>query len=378
MTHNLRLNLFLFLLLLAINGTAQFSPEYNKSSPAGIVYGFRTDYGSTVVHTPAVKDIGGAKPFGLGFEISKQARDSATYHLCSAFPRVGLQLQYFHYDTWILGNSAIASYFIQPVYRLNDRVNFFYRASIGVSYSDHPYDTDPLKDTLNQNYSLRINPYLQLASGLGFRIDKHLSLDVTGTFDHISNGNWKRPNKGLNWITSSVSLLYSPSGSVLPKLHRVHDNYWKNRPWGYTIGSLLVTKQGWAGSTAAYQRMYAAGGFVEADKQIGRIHGFVVGLQAYYNDLKVDAYAPGQSYSPLKHSSVLAGIYAGHEFLLGRVIISQVMGLYITPHYGEYTNLFHQHSLRYLIDKHWQVGFCLKAHADAADFTGINLLYRLK
>lgn len=368
----------IFFILLTVKCFAQFTPEYAKSTPAGIVYGFRADYGSTVVHTPAVKIIKGAKPIGFGFELSKQAKDSATYRLCSAFPRVGLQLQYFHYDSWVIGNSAIASYFIQPVYRLNNRLNFFYRASIGVSYSDHPYDNNPEKDTLNQNYSLRINPYLQLASGLGFRIDKHLSLDVSGTFDHISNGNWKRPNKGLNWITGSVSLLYSPTGSTLPNLHRVHDKYWKGRPWGYTFGSLLVTKQGYSGFTAGYQRMFAAGGFAEADKQIGRIHGLVVGIQAYHNDLKLDPYNPLQAYSLQKHTSVLAGVYGGHEFLLGRVIISQVLGLYITPHYREYTNLFHQHSFRYLLDKHWQVGFCLKAHADAADFTGINVLYRLK
>ena len=362
---------------LGFNAMAQFTPEYAKSSPAETVYGFRTDYGSTIVHTPAVKAIGGARPFGFGFEYSKQAKDSATYHLCSAFPRVGLQLQYFHYGTPILGNSWMASYFIQPVYRLNNTINFFYRATLGISYSDNPFDPSSKIDTLNENYSLRINPYLQVATGLGFRLSKHLSLDVSGTFDHISNGNWKRPNKGLNWVTSSLSLVYNPAGSLLPKYRRVHDRYWATRPWHYTFGLLYVNRQGYAGFTAGYQRLYAAGGFAEASKQIGRIHGFVAGIQSYYNCLKVDPPNPLTSYSLQKHSSVLAGVYAGHEFLMGRFILSQVLGLYITPHYGAYTNLFHQHSLRYLVDKHWQVGFGLKAHSDDADFVSWNVLYRL-
>ena len=369
------LNAFLIIGLLDAN--AQLTPEYIKSTPAEIVYGLRSDYGATIVHTPAVKPIGGAHPFGFGFEISKQAKDSATYHLCSAFPRVGLQLQYFHYGTPILGNSYIASYFIQPVYRLNRTINFFYRASFGISYSDNPFNPASKIDTLNQNYSLRINPYLQVASGFGFRLSPHLSLDVSGTFDHISNGNWKRPNRGLNWVTSSASLVYMPAGSLLPKLHRVHDKYWKTRPWHYTFGALYVNKQGYAGFTAAYQRLYAAGGFVEATKQIGRIHGFVAGIQSYYNDLKVDPPNPAVPYSPLKHSSVLAGVYAGHEFLMGRFILSQVVGLYVTPHAAIYTNMFHQHSLRYLVDKHWQIGFGLKAHSDDADFVCWNVLYRL-
>jgi hypothetical protein len=360
-----------------IEAHAQLTPEYIKSTPAQIIYGLRADYGSTVVQEAAVKAIGGAHPYGFGFEISKQAKDSATYHLCSAFPRVGVEFQYFHYGTPIVGNSYMVSYFIQPVYRLNNTINFFYRGSVGMSYSDNPFNPASKIDTLNQEYSLRINPYLQVAIGFGFRLSPHLSLDICGTFDHISNGNWKRPNRGLNWTTAAFTLIYSPSGSFLPKLHRIHDKYWKTRPWNYTFGALYVNKQGYAGFTAGYQRLYAAGGFVEASKQIGRIHGFVAGIQSYYNDLKVDPPNPLTSSSPLKHSSVLAGVYAGHEFLMGRFILSQVLGLYITPHYGAYTNLFHQHSLRYLIDKHWQVGFALKAHKAYADFVCWNVLYRL-
>ena len=366
-----------FLVVCLLKADAQLTPEYQKSSPAGTVFGICANYGTTVVHTPAVKPIGGARPYGFGFEYSKQANDSATYHLCSAFPRVGLQLQYFHYGTPILGNSYMASYFIQPVYRLSNRFNFFYRASVGICYSDNPFNPNSKIDTLNQNYSLWINPYLQVTSGFGLRLSQYLSLDASGEFNHISNGNVKRPNRGLNWLTASLSLVYKPNGSALPKYHRVHDKYWSNRSWNYTIGAMYVAKQDYAGFMAAYQRLYAVGGFVEGSKQIGRIHAFVTGVQAYYNDLKIDAPNGAVPYSPLKHSSVLAGVYVGHEFLMGRFILSQIIGGYITPHPAMYTNLFHQHSLRYLIDRHWQAGFGLKAHESDADFICLNALYRL-
>ena len=371
------IRIFLILTLISIKSVAQLTPEFKKSSPSETVYGIRSDYGTTVVHTPAVKQIGGSKPFGFGFEYSKQAKDSATYHLCSAFPRVGLQMQYYHYGTAILGNSFMASFFIQPVYRLSHRVNFFYRASFGFSYSDNPFNSNSKIDTLNQNYSLRINPYLQITSGFGIKLSKNLSLDASGALNHISNGNVKRPNRGLNWLTGSLSLLYTPNGSALPKFIRTHDKFWQNRPWNITIGSMYVGKQDYAGHTAAYQRMYALGGFVEASKQIGRIHAFVTGIQAYYNDLKLDPPASDVPFSPLKHSSVLAGVYVGHEFLMGRFIFNQIIGAYITPHSYLYTNLFHQHNLRYLIDRHWQAGFGLKAHESDADFICLNALYRL-
>ena len=125
-----------------------------------------------------------------------------------------------------------------------------------------------------------------------------------------------------------------------------------------------------------YQRTYAAGGFVEASKQIGRIHGVVAGIQSYYNHLETDPLSPDIPVIAHKHSSVLAGLYVGHEFLMGRVIISQVIGRYVTQHPAMYNNYFHQHSLRYLIEKHWMAGFCFRAHEDEADFIGLNALYR--
>ncbi|MFP5039980.1 acyloxyacyl hydrolase [Parasediminibacterium sp. JCM 36343] len=365
-----------FFTILAIASFAQLTPEYKKSTPAATVFALKVDYGNTVVHTPAVRPIGGAHPIGFGFEISKQAKDSATYHLCSAYPRMGLQLEYFHYGTPILGNSFMAAYFVQPVYRVNNFLSFHFRATIGFCYSDNPFDPNSPIDTLNQNFSLHINPYLQLGGGWGLRLSKHISLELNGALNHISNGNIKRPNRGLNWITGAATVVYSPEGSILPKYHRVHDKYWKGRPIDYRLGLLYVAKQDYAGATMGYQRTYATGGFVEAAKQIGRIHGLVAGLQVYYNNLLVDPPIPGFSIDPNKHSSTLAGLYIGHEFLLGRVIISQVIGRYLTTHPAFYNDYFHQHSFRYLINKHWQPGFCFRAHSDEADFIGLNVLYQ--
>ncbi len=355
---------------------AQLMPEYKKSSPTHTVFSYSADYGSTIVHTPVVKPIGGAHPFGFGVEYGKQAFDSATYHLCSAFPRVGWQVQYVHYGTPVLGNSLMASYFIQPVYRLSPRVNFFYRGALGLSYSDNPFNPKSNIDSFNLNYSVRFNPYVQLAGGFGFHLTPHLSVELRSTFHHLSNGNQKRPNTGLNWITNSASLVYHPEGNGLPKLHRVHDKYWQTRPWNFSFGMLYVAKQGYAGPIGRYQRLYAAGGFVETAKQIGRIHAIVVGVQAYYNCLKVDANKQIDN-SSLKRSSLLAGIYMGHSFLMGRFIFNEIAGVYITPHSSIYSKVFHQHNIRYVIDSHWQGGLGLKVHKSDADFVCFNIIYQL-
>ena len=371
-----KIAIVLLLIFYGVNVFSQLKDVYQRSAPRQTVFAIKADYGTVVIHTKAIEAMRGARPTGFGFEISKQAKDSATYQLCSSYPRVGLQFQYFNYGTPILGNSGKISYFIQPVYRINNYLHFFFRASIGLSYSDNPFNPNSPIDTLNQSYSIRFNPYLQVSSGWGLRLSSKLSMEVNSAFNHISNGNINRPNRGLNWLTGSIALLYTPNGSSLPRYHRIKNKFWKGLPIDYRLGMLYVGKQDYAGHTMGYARTFAAGGFIEASKQIGGIHAIVAGIQVYHNNLQVDPPAEDVPNWKNKHTSVLAGLYVGHEFLLGKVIISQVVGRYISQHPVFYNNYFHQHSFRYVLNRHWQPGFAFRAHADEADFISINLLYK--
>ncbi len=357
--------------------SAQVTNQFKKAKPTRWVFGIKGDEGSVVIHTKAIEAMRGARPIGTGLEMSRQANDSISYNHTSSYTRVGVQLQYVHYGTPILGNSYMASYFIQPVYRINKRFHFFFRSSLGLSYSDNPFNPHSPIDTLNQSFSLHWNPYLQVTAGVGVRINKQVSVEMSSGFNHISNANINRPNRGLNWLTSSIHLLYTPAGNELTPFHYTNKSFWKHRPFQYRLGVLYVTPQDYAGSTMDYQRTYAAGVFAEASKQIGRIHGLVGGIQVYYNHFNLDNPNPDAPYNPTKHSSTLAGIYLGHEFLLGRVIISQVIGRYITPHPNFYNPFFHQHSFKYLVSKHWQPGFSFRAHEDEADFVSLNMAFTL-
>ncbi|MFL9483646.1 acyloxyacyl hydrolase [Chitinophagaceae bacterium LWZ2-11] len=345
--------------------TLNFSHSFSQKAIT-----LRVDKGNVFVHTNAVKDIQGAKPFGISMEFSKQSSDNAMYQLTSSYPRKGIILSYFDYGTPILGKGVIVGYFLQPNYRISDRFTFYIRGTIGISYLSNPYSADKNPD--NRNYSQYVNPYLHVGAGLGYRINSHFGAELGTNFQHISNGNFTQPNKGLNWTTTSLSFVYYPDNNILPKYRVVKNKYWKGAKPTLDIGLFYVAPQDYISKWQA-KRNNAVGVSLQLSKQFGRTNALSIAGEVYYNNITPDANTTLGN----NKSSVLSSLMIGHEFLLGRIIFSQQIGMYITPHPSYFTTFFERFGLRYKITDHWQAGFNLKANTDDADFVDFRVLYRL-
>jgi hypothetical protein len=94
-----------------------------------------------------------------------QRADQATWDLCNCFPRRGLLLSYYDYNTPILGKGLHAAYFLEPLYKLNNKYIFSFRGAAGLSYLTHPYD--PQENPENNSYSTTVNGYLLIGAGSG-------------------------------------------------------------------------------------------------------------------------------------------------------------------------------------------------------------------
>ncbi len=333
------------------------------------IIGFKVDKGNVVIHTDAVKNITGAQPFGISVEFSKQQISQVDFNKSSAYARYGWRLSYWDFDTPILGNGVVLDYFLQPVYKISNRLQFNIRGSIGAAYLSSPYNAATHVD--NQNYSQHLTPYLHISSGLGYRVSKHIAVEFATNFNHSSNGNLSQPNKGINWTTSALSVLYNPDDNYLPTYHRVRNRYWQHQPPWFDFGLFYTPSQEYY-TKWQRKRNYVLGITAQISKQIGRTNALLFGAEAYYNSITADA---NTTFANNK-SALLAGLFIGHEFLLNRIIFSQSLGYYITPHPAYNSDGFIRIGLCYKVDKNWQVGFNLKAHADESDFPDMRVLYR--
>ena len=332
------------------------------------VFSLQLHRGKTVVHTQAVKNISGAKPYGLQLEWAKQQTNFASYNISSAYVKTGWALSYFNYDIPVAGYGVIANRFIEPQYRLTKKIHFAIRASAGIAYLSNP--NDAVKNPLNNNYSLFINPYLALGTGLNVQLSKHLTAGVQANFHHISNGNIMQPNKGINWVTTAVSMHYYPGNNILPKYKRVQNKFWKSDKPTLKAGVFYVPYQGYFAKWNA-QRKYLVGAFTQITKQIGGASALTAGAEIYYNNFIQDAGVKKIS------SGVVAGVHGGHVFLLGKIQFSQQVGYALYNKIYFLPNFYHRWGLDYAINKRLSIGGNLKANSDNADFFDFRVAVKL-
>ena len=119
------------------------------------------------------------------------------------------------------------------------------------------------------------------------------------------------------------------------------------------------------------RRLMLAGLSLQVARQVGRINNLTLGAEVYRDEelrmeLKKDS---------IKASPVKAGIMVGHEFILGKFLFSQQIGLYVFDKTPYYDQLFHRWGLQYRISNQFAVGFNLKAHRHEADFADLRLSY---
>jgi hypothetical protein len=108
-----------------------------------------------------------------------------------------------------------------------------------------------------------------------------------------------------------------------------------------------------------------------ASKQIGSLSALSLGTEIFTD--------PGHALQTrveksVRVSPVRAGFLFGHEFLLGKFIFSQRMGIYYFSQMP-YDRVYHRWALIYKINEHWGTGFSLLAHRQVANFFNVKAVY---
>jgi len=342
------------------------SPPKKKNMIFSI--GAGAHYGFIISHSPEVEYSKGSHPFGIEANLSWQRNDSSVWNLCNCFPRKGLLLAFYNYDNEILGKSLSAAYFLEPTYRISDKTFFSFKAALGLSYMTDPFDS--IKNPSNRSYSTKINQYLLLGIGFWFRIDQHWWLNGMLNYQHESNGGLKQPNKGINWPTASLAFSYQTNPSPYYKGIRRKEKFWKGLPIRWDLGVFGIAKRT-LDENGESKRLPLIGLYFQGAKQVGSINNLTLSTEVFYDDalnmrLKIDS---------IQASAVRAGFMIGHEFILGKFLFSQRIGVYIFNQTNYFDSFFHRWGIHYNINNHLGFGFNLMAHRHVADFIDARLTW---
>ena len=373
--------MFLFFITGIVNVTAQTKDL--PDSLRQIVLAVRFHSGSIFAHNTYVQNTKGIHPTGFEFEYSHLQSDSATVTNFKCYPRSGFSFTYVDFNSDLLGRSYSAAYFLEPNYRLGNKLKLNGRASSGFSYLTNPFDS--IKNPQNRTYSGHINIFLQLGLGLSYPLNNQIDLYAMGNFFHNSNGGLLLPNAGINYLNASIGLKYYSQSARLPVYDKERDTSWKHQPVHIDVSWYYSPKGGYNRTAMSFApaRKFVLGASVQFSKQVSRIDAITGTTEIYYDDaLRSIKHIFRQDSS----SNILVGVLVGHQFLLNRFIFSQELGVYVfkeTKRYNEtYQDLFHtlyeRWGISYSIRKRWSVGINILTHAQIADFIDGRVIYRFK
>lgn len=329
---------------------------------AGVQHGF------IFAHSTAVQNTKGANPTGIEIIFGWQRNDTEAWDLCNCFPKKGLLLAYYDYDVAILGKSVNAAYYLEPFYKLSNRTFFSFKGMAGLSYLTNPFDS--VNNPTNQSYSASVGAYLFVGLGLTFVLSENVWLSGNINYQHISNGGLRQPNKGINWPTAGISMIYQKNPRPYYKAHRSKIKFWKDYSPRWDLAVFGIAKRG-TNESGQNRRMPLIGVGMQVGKQVGRLNMLTVGAETYY-DRSLNMQIKRDS---INASAVRAGIMAGHEFLLGRFIFSQKLGVYLFDQTPYYDRLYHRWGIQYFVTKNISIGMNIKAHRHVADFVDLRLSY---
>ena len=323
--------------------------------------------GPIIAHSSEVQNTQGSIPRGLEFTLAWQRNDQDAWNKCGCSPTQGVQFAYYDYDNVSLGKSLNVSYMLEPTYRLSSRSSFSYRAIFGISYMTNPYDvyTNPT----NQSYTTTVNGFIGAGVGYWHHLSDHWSLGGLVEFHHISNSGLQVPNFGINWPTAGINLRYRTNPRRLQVFQRTP--FIKNKHVLYDVSIFGTVKKLGTEADGTSTSYPLAGVAFQAARQVGRINNLTVGTEIFWdNALKKHLLDDGSGLDPWRMD-----IMVGHEFILGRLLFSQRIGVYIYQAGNYFDPFFHQWGLTYRIIDHWSVGVDLKVHTEVADYGALRFTH---
>jgi hypothetical protein len=346
------------------------SEERSNKEKSLFSIGTGVQHGFILSHSAAVQNTKGSHPTGIELMLSWQRNDAAVWNLCNCYPRKGLLLAYYDYDSKILGKSVSAAYFLEPTYRISNRLFFSFKGSAGLSYLTHPFDS--INNPTNQSYSTHLSNYLLVGIGLWFRLNQHWWINTSVNYQHESNGGTKQPNKGINWPTAGFALSYQKFYRPFYSGVKIKDKFWKDYSLRLDAGLFGIPRRA-LDENGNSKRLPLIGMVLQSSKQIGRTNALTIGMEVYHDDelrvrLKRDS---------IKASSIKSGMLLGHEFLLGRFIFNQRLGFYVFDQTPYYDRVYHRWGLQYSINQRLGLGLNMQAHRHVADYVDLRLIYTL-
>ena len=325
---------------------------------------FYGNYGFIFAHSNDVENTANSFPVGITASFNWQRTDKQILDQYNCFPRQSLLIGVYDFDNSILGRGINLAYSLEPHFMMSNHLSFYPKVSVGAAFLSNP--SDPIKNPTNNSYSLPVSTYIALGVGARWQFSPSWAINLNAEYQHVSNGGLKEPNKGINWPTVGFGVEFAPKNLELRKFMRTKENNESFRARRMEISLLGVVK---GGDFSGARKYYPITGINFTHSwQVSRLHVWTAASEFFHDQFMQERLES----DGIITNGYRGGFLAGHEFLLGKFIFSQQIGIYWM---GQNNNdlLYHRWGLNYFFLPKWAVGVNLRAHKQVADFTDVRV-----
>jgi hypothetical protein len=242
-----------------------------------------------------------------------------------------------------------------------------WRVAPGLSYLTQTYDSvyNPTNVAISShlNYMLLLTGYARLTVG-------RFGIVAGANLTHCSNGNYNKPNVGLNALNMNVGVTY--------RLHRLSNpsQYYeaKSTFFAYPISAGLKT--GTRVRSMEYpRRTWVWIADISYRNQKSKFSFWDVGLDGFY-DPNYQWKEDGSLTRAGDSENYELAVRGGKVFLYGRIGLRLDLGMYIVkPVHSEKPWFYNGLGLDYRLGHHWAARCRIKAHVNKADYMEFGLSY---
>lgn len=357
--------MLLALLLTSHEGCAQQAAGKDKA-PLLLASSFHT--GWIIPHSRELVDVSTSHPFGLELDVEWLLADERRTRQCGLIARRGVALHLIDFDApELLGHLVALTPYVEPMIRAQDRLHGSVRLGVGLALLDRPHH--PETNPRNLFYSSPLSFTMMVNGYLGYWIGKRWEVRGGLSFNHISNGGMREPNKGINFPTWSLGAAYSPRELAVKR--PVRDKAWREDRRRHLQVLLSGTSKNAAPTDAGGDPAARpiGGGMVVAGFRTGRLSALGAGTEWVY-----DSHAAERTGRDGPDVSAWKGaLVAGPELITGRVRFGIWFGAYLyAPSWGG-DAVYQRYQLSYTIGRGLLLGTSLKAHRHVADVFDVRL-----
>ncbi len=264
---------------------------------------------------------------GIDINFQYKAFGRADWEQRRRYPHIGVAFAYTNYGIDSVYGQCFALYpnLVIPLIT-GKKLDWTIRIGDGIGYVTRRYSRNNPFDTMNNAIGSHINDYASFMMDLRYHANEHWDVQMGVNFSHISDASFRQPNLGINMIGAHVGIKYSPVTSC--PTCRVRDLKPLSNRWLGQFRMSMAMDQSNAPLGPLYP-IYIMSGLV-SKRWISKNKAFL-GVDYSYHQRIYSYLRNNEGFVPLgqeKKYSYKSAVFAGNEFLMGRVGIVLQVGVY--------------------------------------------------